>query len=79
MCITRVGRVTASSGGKAAVRFFDGHTADSVDISMIDAEKGAFVEVFGNLALSTLTADEARRRRAAWKEVQAAPPRVGTR
>jgi len=72
MCITRVGKVTSLSKGKASVDFFDGRTLDGVDISMVAAERGVFVEVFGNLALSVVTTSDAKKRRAAWKEVREA-------
>ncbi len=72
MCIARVGRVLGASGGRATVEFFDGRSLESVDVSMIGAKKGAFVEVFGNLALSELTAADARSRKKAWREVQKA-------
>ncbi len=72
MCITRVGRVIETSRGKAVVEFFDGRTLGQVDLSVVDAKEGNFVEVFGNVALSTLTSAEARSRRRAWGEVRRA-------
>lgn len=77
MCITRVGKVVASSRGRASVEFFDGKTAESVDVSMVNAGRGEFVEVFGNLALSTLSPREAKERRKAWEEVRAALQKAG--
>ena len=84
MCITRVGRVAAVSGGRAQVEFFDGREMDGVDVSVIGgAEQGAYVEVYGNLALSTLTSSQARKKKAAWEEVMRAAgmplPRRGGR
>ena len=61
--------MVALSKGKAKVEFFDGKELDGVDVSVVRAEGGAFVEVFGNLALSVLTTAEVRRRKAAWKEI----------
>ena len=58
--------------GKATVEFFDGRTATGVDVSLIGASKGSFVEVFGDLALSLLSQSEASRRRSAWAEVRRA-------
>ena len=72
MCVTRVGKVLSASGGRASVEFFDGRTADAVDVSMVEAGRGTFVEVFGNLALSALSASEARERKKAWTELRAA-------
>ena len=72
MCITRVGKVTATSHERASVDFFDGRALDRVDVSMVTVKRGDFVEVFGNLALSVLTPSDAKKRRAAWKEVREA-------
>jgi hydrogenase maturation factor len=69
MCITRVGRVLSVTDRKAGVEFFDGRTSESIDLSMVHAGKGDFVEVFGNMALSILTPSEARRRKVLWKEI----------
>jgi len=75
MCVTRAGKVVSASQGRARVEFFDGRALDDVDISVVDAKKGAFVEVFGNLALGVLSPAEAKRRKQAWTEVAKA---VGT-
>jgi len=72
MCITRVGKVTAISRGRASVDFFDGRALDGVDVSMVVAARGDFVEVFGNLALSVVTPSDAKKRKAAWKEIREA-------
>ena len=72
MCVTRAGKVVAASKGRARVEFFDGRALDDVDLSVVDAQKGDFVEVFGNLALSILSASEARRRKKVWSEVRKA-------
>ncbi len=72
MCITRVGRAVSVSKGRARVEFFDGRALDDVDVSVVNATKGEFVEVFGNLALSVLSASEARTRKKAWDEVREA-------
>jgi hydrogenase maturation factor len=69
MCVTRAGRAVSVSDGKAKVEFFDGRSLDGVDVSMVKAHRGEFVEVFGNLALSILTPAEARAKRKAWAEV----------
>ena len=72
MCVTRVGKVISESQGKASVHFFDGRTLEGVDISMVTAVQGDFVEVFGNLALSIVSSSDAKKRKAAWKEVREA-------
>jgi hydrogenase maturation factor len=72
MCIARVGKVTRLARGRASVSFFDGRTSDSVDVSMLKAKEGSFVEVFGSLAISVLPEGEARSRRAAWAEIRRA-------
>lgn len=72
MCITRVGRVLATKQGKAEVEFFDGRTSEGIDVSIVPAGKGAYVEVFGNVVLSTLSPAEARERRAMWREIRMA-------
>ncbi len=76
MCITRVGRVLEAGKGKAAVEFFDGRTLGEVDLSVVGAKEGEFVEVFGNMVLSVLPPSEARRRRRAWAEVRRAALKV---
>ncbi len=45
---------------------------DGVDVSMVVAARGDFVEVFGNLALSVVTPSDAKKRKAAWKEIREA-------
>jgi len=72
MCITRAGRAVTVSEGKALVEFFDGRSLDGVDVSMVRAREGDFVEVFGNLALSLLTPAEARSKKKAWAVVNKA-------
>lgn len=72
MCITRVGKVVAFSNGRSVVSFFDGRTSDNIDTSLVEATVGSYVEVFGTLALSKLTAADARSRRSAWREVRKA-------
>jgi hydrogenase maturation factor len=72
MCITRVGRVLSTNNKKAVVEFFDGRTSEGIDLSVVSARKGAFIEVFGNVALTVLSTAEARRRKEAWKEIRKA-------
>ena len=64
--------MNSTARGRASVDFFDGRSLDGVDVSMVGAKDGDFVEVFGNLALSVIGAAEARKRKAAWKEIREA-------
>lgn len=70
MCIARVGKVLRVDHGSATVTFFDGGTSRNVDVSVAGAQEGSYVEVYSNLALSVLTAREARARKAAWQSVR---------
>jgi len=73
MCITRVGKVISTSGGMADVEFFDKKALAKVDVSMVTGVgKGAYLEVYGNLALSALSPAEANKRKSAWKEIRKA-------
>jgi len=72
MCVTRAGKVVSASKGRARVEFFDGRALDDVDVSVVNARRGEFVEVFGNLALSVLSPSEARSKKKAWDEVRRA-------
>jgi hydrogenase maturation factor len=76
MCITRVGRVLEAAKGRATVEFFDGRTLAEVDLTVVGARRGEFVEVFGNMALSVLTPSEAKIRKRAWAEVRNAALKV---
>jgi hydrogenase maturation factor len=64
------------SEGRATVEFFDGRDLGDVDLSVVRAKEGAYVEVFGSMALSVLTAAEARRRKKAWRIVKKAAMEV---
>lgn len=66
----------SASRGRARVEFFDGRALDDVDLCVVNAQKGDFVEVFGNLALSVLTPSEARGKKKAWAEVRKAAMRA---
>jgi hydrogenase maturation factor len=72
MCVTRAGKVVSASRGRARVEFFDGRALDDVDVSVVNAQRGQFVEVFGNLALSVLSPAEAKSKRKVWAEVRKA-------
>jgi hydrogenase maturation factor len=72
LCIARVGKATSVKDGKGSVEFFDGRTLEGVDVKLVKARVGDYVEVFANVALSVLSTGEARRRREAWEEVREA-------
>jgi hydrogenase maturation factor len=73
VCVTRVAKVLSVIEGNAAVKFFDGRENGDVDVSVLEGvKKGAYVEVYGNLALSVLEVAEAKRRMEAWREVRRA-------
>lgn len=76
VCIARVGKVVGAEGGKGRVEFFDGKALDRVDLSVTGARAGAYVEVFGDLALSVLTESEARVRKKEWRAVMRAAGRA---
>lgn len=58
--------------GRGRVVFFDGKSLNGVDLKIVGAKRGEFVEIFGDLAISILSPSQARSRKAAWKEVQRA-------
>jgi hydrogenase maturation factor len=72
VCIARVGKVVGLSDGMATVEFFDGGCLGGVDLGVAGGKVGSYVEVFGNLALSVLSASEVRNRRRIWSEVREA-------
>jgi hydrogenase maturation factor len=72
MCITRAGRVVDVANGRGKVEFFDGRSLGDVDLSIVEAREGSYVEVFGNMALSVLTPAEARGKKKAWTAVRKA-------
>ena len=56
--------------GKARVRLLgDSRIVDSIDVSMINAKVDSFIEVFANIALSIVSARDAKRREEAWLAV----------
>ena len=70
MCVTRPGRVVSLKGDKATVLFADRGETRDVDVSMVDAKPGAYVEVFADQAMSVLTAEEAGWREELWSEIR---------
>lgn len=70
VCVTRVAEVLSVRGDKARVRFADGGATRLVDVSMVDAKKGGFVEVFADQALSALSEEEADWKTQVWTELR---------
>ena len=82
VCVTRPGRVVSLQGDNATVLFADRGETRVVDVSMVDARPGAYVEVFADQAMSVLTAEEAEWREELWSEVRKkleAPPPASKR
>ena len=70
MCISRIGKVLSTSKTKAKVQLLgDDRIVDDIDISMIDATADSYVEVFANIALSTVSPREAMKRKKMWVAV----------
>lgn len=63
MCVTRSGLVVSVESGTARVRFLDTNAVGEVDVSMVDAGKGSYVEVFADRAIGCITKDEAEYKR----------------
>jgi hydrogenase maturation factor len=75
MCISRVGKIVSLKDNRiAAVRLLgDDRLVENIDVSMLDdVKKNSYVEVFANLALSTLPPKIALERKKAWIEVMKA-------
>jgi hydrogenase maturation factor len=70
VCVTRVAKVESVKGGEALVRFADNDATRLVDVSMVEAKKGGYVEVFADQALSSLTEEEASWRKQVWSELK---------
>ena len=70
MCVTRVAKVLSIGQDKARVKFVDGGATLEVDVSMLEAKRGDFVEVFADQALSILTEEEAEWRKKLWTELR---------
>jgi hydrogenase maturation factor len=70
VCITRVGRILSLQGERALVGFLDHDVTMEIDVSMVDARKDAYVEVFGDRAISRLTKREAEARKRVWSELR---------
>jgi len=63
MCVTRVAKVLSLNGAKARVRFLDGDVVGEVDVSMVEAKKGSYLEVFAERAIGCITKKDAEFKR----------------
>jgi hydrogenase maturation factor len=63
MCVTRAAKVISLEGARATVRYLDSDAVDEVDVSMVDAKKGSYVEVFADQAIGCITKREAEFKR----------------
>ena len=57
-------------GDEALVKFADNDATRLVDVSMVEAKKGGYVEVFADQALSSLTEAEAGWRKKVWSDLR---------
>ena len=70
MCISRIGKILSVNKSKARVQLLgDDRIVDDIDISMIEAKVDSFVEVFANIALTTISLREAMKRKKMWVAV----------
>lgn len=76
MCVTRVGRVLSIQGANASVLYLDSGVVGEVDISMVDARKNAYLEIFADQAIGRITKKEAEFKRDLRLELS--NPRGGT-
>ena len=79
MCVTRVATVVSVKGESAVVRFLESSETREVDVSMVETRKGAYVEVFADQALASLTKEEADWKAQLWKELRGLKPVPATR
>lgn len=70
VCITRVGRIIRLQDKRALVEFFDYDVTMDVDVSMVEAAKDAYVEVFGDCAIARLSKRDAEARKRTWSELR---------
>ena len=59
MCITRVGQVLSLEGRRANVKYLDTGAVAEIDVSMIDASKDSYVEIFADHAITRISRQEA--------------------
>jgi hydrogenase maturation factor len=67
MCISRIGKVLSTNKTKAKVQLLgDDRIVEDIDISLISAKVNSYVEIFANIALSTVSPSEAMKRKKMW-------------
>jgi hydrogenase maturation factor len=71
MCLTRVAKIVNVEGGRAKISYLDTRETSDVDVSMVDARKGSYVEIFANVAIGRITKKDADQRRALQRELRA--------
>jgi hydrogenase maturation factor len=71
MCLTRVARIVNVEGGRAKISYLDNRETSEVDVSMVDARRGSYVEIFANVAIGRITKKDADQRRALQLELRA--------
>jgi hydrogenase maturation factor len=71
MCLTRIGRIVDVDGRRAKISYLDNRETSEVDVSMVDARRGSYVEIFANVAIGRVTKKEADQRRALQLELRA--------
>jgi hydrogenase maturation factor len=71
MCLTRVARIVNVESGRAKISYLDNRETSEVDVSMVNARKGSYVEVFANVAIGHITKKDADQRRALQRELRA--------
>lgn len=64
MCITKAAKVISLESDEAKVRFLDSGTVRNVNVSLVHAKEGSYVEVFADHAISKISKEEARRKTA---------------
>lgn len=69
MCVTRVGKVLAVKGNLATVRILETGGEADVDVSMVTPKKNAYLEIFADTAIGSLTKKEAEYKAALKREV----------
>ncbi len=63
MCLTRVAQVVSTDGGRAKISYLDSHETSEADVSMVNARRGSYVEIFADVAIGRLTKKEAELKR----------------
>ena len=62
MCVTRVGKVLSVQGTRAMVRILETGAVADINVSLVEAKKNAYLEIFADSAIGSLS-----KREAEWK------------